>query len=155
MSFNKIIIEGRLGAEPETRAFPSGGMICNLRVATTDKWKDRTTGEPREHTEWHRVVFRNRQAEIAQQYLHKGSRILIEGQVRTRKWSDNSGNDRFTTEVLSSNFVMLDSRVNDGSMQDHAGGKQYISENSPPETETGGNPYDDDIPFNKIDGRLY
>jgi len=110
MSVNKVIIVGRLGAEPETRAFPSGGSICNLRIATSESWKDRQTGERQERTEWHRVVLRNKLGEIAQKHLSKGSQVYIEGRIQTRKWQDQSGNDRFTTEIVGNEMTMLDGR---------------------------------------------
>jgi single-strand DNA-binding protein len=107
MSVNKVILVGRLGADPESRAFPNGGSICNLRLATTESWKDRQTGERQERTEWHRVVLRNRLGEIAQQYLRKGSQVYIEGRIQTRKWQDQSGQDRYSTEIVGSEMTML------------------------------------------------
>ena len=95
MSVNKVILVGRLGAEPESRAFPDGGSICNLRLATSESWKDKQTGERKERTEWHRVVLRNRLGEVAQQYLHKGSQVYIEGRIQTRKWQDQNGKERY------------------------------------------------------------
>ncbi|PHS71424.1 MAG: single-stranded DNA-binding protein [Methylophaga sp.] len=110
MSVNKVILVGRLGAEPESRAFPDGGSICNLRLATSESWKDRQTGERKERTEWHRVVLRNRLGEVAQQYLHKGSQLYIEGRIQTRKWQDQNGQDRYSTEIVASEMTMLDSK---------------------------------------------
>ena len=110
MSVNKCILVGRLGAEPESRAFPSGGSVCNLRLATTESWKDKATGERKERTEWHRVSLNNRLGEIAQQYLHKGSQVYIEGRIQTRKWQDQSGQDRFSTEIVGDSMTMLDSK---------------------------------------------
>ncbi len=107
---NKVILIGNLGADPETRNFDDGGMVANISLATSQAWKDKNTGEPREHTEWHRVVFRNRLAEIVAQYLAKGSRIYIEGSLRTRKWQAQDGQDRYTTEVNAKEMQMLDSR---------------------------------------------
>ena len=107
MSVNKVILVGRLGADPESRAFPNGGSICNLRLATTESWKDRQTGERQERTEWHRVVLRNRLGEIAQQYLRKGSQVYIEGRIQTRKWQDQSGQDRYSTEIVGNEMTML------------------------------------------------
>jgi single-strand DNA-binding protein len=115
MSVNKVILVGRLGAEPESRAFPSGGSICNLRLATTESWKDRQTGERQERTEWHRVVLRNRLGEIAQQYLHKGSQVYIEGRITTRKWQDQSGQDRYSTEIIGTEMTMLGGGSGSGS----------------------------------------
>jgi single-strand DNA-binding protein len=107
MSVNKVILVGRLGADPESRAFPNGGSYCNLRLATTESWKDRQTGEKQERTEWHHVVLRNKLGEIAQQYLRKGSQVYIEGRIQTRKWQDQYGQDRYTTEIIANNMVML------------------------------------------------
>ncbi|PID54897.1 MAG: single-stranded DNA-binding protein [Gammaproteobacteria bacterium] len=111
---NKVILIGNLGRDPETRSFPSGGMVANVSLATTDNWKDRETGELKSATEWHNLVFRNRLAEIAGQYLRKGSKIYVEGAIRTRKWQDQQGQDRYTTEINVREMQMLDGR-NDGS----------------------------------------
>lgn len=114
-SVNKVIIVGNLGRDPEMRTFPSGDQICNVRVATTDKWKDKQSGEMREHTEWHSVVFNGRLAEIAGQYLRKGSQVYIEGSIRTRKWQDKeSGQDRYSTEIRGDTMQMLGSRQGQG-----------------------------------------
>lgn len=110
MSVNKVILVGRLGTEPESRAFPQGGSICNLRIATSESWKDRQTGERQERTEWHRVVLRNKLGEIAQQHLKKGSQVYIEGRIQTRKWQDQGGTDRYTTEIIGNEMTMLDGR---------------------------------------------
>jgi single-strand DNA-binding protein len=110
MSVNKVILVGRLGADPESRAFPNGGSHCNLRLATTESWKDRQTGEKQERTEWHHVVLRNKLGEIAQQYLRKGSQVYVEGRIQTRKWQDQSGQDRYTTEIIANEMVMLGDR---------------------------------------------
>src|SRR6218665_3898283 len=109
-SVNKVIIVGNLGRDPEMRTFPSGGQIANVGVATTDKWKDKQTGEMKEATEWHRVVFRDRLAEIAGQYLRKGSQVYVEGSLRTRKWTDQSGVEKFSTEIHAHTMQMLGSR---------------------------------------------
>ncbi|EED30813.1 single-stranded DNA-binding protein [gamma proteobacterium NOR5-3] len=111
---NKVILVGNLGAEPETRFMPSGGSVTNVRLATSETWKDKQTGQPQERTEWHRVVFFNRLAEIAAEYLHKGSKLYVEGAIRTRKWQDQSGQDRYTTEIVGSEMQMLDSRGSSG-----------------------------------------
>jgi len=108
MSLNKVQLIGRLGAEPESRSFPNGGSICTLRIATSESWKDKQTGERKERTEWHRVVLNNRLGEIAQQYLNKGSQIYIEGRIQTHKWQDQDGNDRYSTEIVGNNMTMLD-----------------------------------------------
>jgi single-strand DNA-binding protein len=106
-SINKVILIGNLGADPEMRATASGEAICNLRLATTEKWKDKATGEARETTEWHRVVLYRRLAEIAGEYLKKGSSIYVEGRLRTRKWQDKDGNERTTTEIECNELKML------------------------------------------------
>lgn len=107
---NKVILVGNLGNDPETRYMPSGGAVTNISVATSETWKDKQTGQPQERTEWHRVVFFNRLAEIAGEYLRKGSKVYVEGSLRTRKWQDQSGNDKYTTEIVASEMQMLDSR---------------------------------------------
>jgi single-strand DNA-binding protein len=127
-SVNKVILIGNLGADPEVRHTQDGRSICNLRLATTDNWRDKQSGERREKTEWHSVVIFNEQlGKIAQQYLKKGAKVYIEGQLQTRKWQDNSGNDRYTTEVVLQNYngqlTMLDGRsgasgFNDGGHAD-------------------------------------
>ena len=128
---NKVIIIGNLGNDPETRYLPSGGAVTNISLATSESWKDKQTGEMQERTEWHRVVFFNRLAEIAGEYLRKGSKVYLEGSLRTRKWQDKSGQDRYTTEIVSSEMQMLDSR---GTNQDtgnfdnsRAAGSQNVS----------------------------
>ena len=113
-SVNKVIILGNLGADPETRTFPSGGQVCNVRIATTERWKDRQSGEQKEITEWHNVVFNDRLAEIAGQYLRKGSPVYVEGSLRTRKWTDKDGNDRYTTEIRANTMQLLGSRQGQG-----------------------------------------
>lgn len=114
-SVNKVILVGNLGRDPETRTFQNGGKVCNLRIATSENWKDRNTGERRERTEWHSVaIFSEPLARIAEQYLRKGSKVYIEGQLETRKWQDQSGNDRYSTEVVlrpyKGELTLLDSR---------------------------------------------
>lgn len=106
-SVNKVILVGNLGADPETRYTASGDAVCNIRLATTDKWKDKNSGEQREVTEWHRVVFYRGLAEIADKYLKKGSQVYIEGQIKTRKWQDKDGQDRYTTEIQAKEMQML------------------------------------------------
>ena len=107
---NKVIIVGNLGQDPETRYMPSGSAVTNISVATSEAWKDKQTGQNQERTEWHRVVFFNRLAEIAGEYLRKGSKVYLEGSLRTRKWQDQQGVDRFSTEIVGSELQMLDSR---------------------------------------------
>lgn len=107
---NKVIIIGNLGNDPEARHMPSGNAVTNITVATSESWKDKQTGQPQERTEWHRVSFFNRLAEIAGEYLRKGSKVYIEGSLRTRKWQDQSGQDRYTTEIVASELQMLDGK---------------------------------------------
>lgn len=107
---NKVTLIGRLGADPEVRYMPNGGAVTNIRLATTRRWKDRQTGDRRDETEWHRIVFFTRLAEIAGEYLKKGSLVYIEGRIRTQKWQDQSGQDRYTTEIVAEQMQMLDSR---------------------------------------------
>lgn len=113
-SVNKVILVGNLGRDPETRYNPEGGAITNISVATTDTWKDKTSGEKQERTEWHRVVFFSRLAEIAGEYLKKGSQVYIEGSLRTRKWTDKEGQERYTTEIVADRMQMLGSRQGSG-----------------------------------------
>ena len=118
-SVNKVILVGNLGADPEVRTFNNGGKVCNLRIATSETWKDRNTGERREKTEWHSVaIFQEGLVRIAEQYLRKGSKVYIEGQLQTRKWQDQSGQDRYSTEVVvqgfNGNLTMLDGRDGPG-----------------------------------------
>ncbi len=166
---NKVIIIGNLGGDPETRYMPSGGAVTNINVATSESWKDKQTGQPVERTEWHRVVFFNRLAEISGEYLRKGSKVYVEGSLRTRKWQDQSGQDRYTTEIVGNEMQMLDSRG--GSAQQAGGGypdqqapqqqqqpqqpQQPQQQQQAPASAGGGAPppagnfddFDDDIPF--------
>ncbi|MGC8202470.1 single-stranded DNA-binding protein [Aliiroseovarius sp. PTFE2010] len=126
-SVNKVILVGNLGRDPEVRTFQNGGKVCNLRIATSENWKDRNTGERREKTEWHSVaIFSEPLARIAEQYLRKGSKVYIEGQLETRKWQDQSGNDRYSTEVVlrpyRGELTLLDSRSESGSGTGYSGG---------------------------------
>ena len=107
---NKVILIGHLGADPETRAMPSGSSVANLRIATTESWRDKQSGEQQERTEWHRVALFGRLAEIAGEYLRKGSRVYIEGSLRTRKWQDKQGNERYSTEIVGNEMQMLGGR---------------------------------------------
>jgi len=118
---NKVILVGNLGQDPETRYLPSGGAVTNVTLATSETWKDKTSGQQQERTEWHRVVFFNRLGEIAGEYLRKGSKVYVEGSLRTRKWQGKDGQDRYTTEIVASEMQMLDSR----GAGDSAGGGQY------------------------------
>lgn len=145
---NKVILVGNCGQDPETRFSASGAAITNISVATSESWKDKQTGEQQERTEWHRVVFFNRLGEIAGEYLKKGSKVYVEGSLRTRKWQDKEGNDRYTTEIVGNEMQMLDSR---GS----AGGDRMESRSSAPAAAKpankvavpAGDDWDDDIPF--------
>jgi single-strand DNA-binding protein len=126
-SINKVILVGNLGRDPEVRTFQNGGKVCNLRIATSETWKDRNTGERRERTEWHSVaIFQEGLVRVCEQYLRKGSKIYIEGKLQTRKWQDQSGQDRYSTEVVLQGFdgtlVMLDGREGGGSRAPSDGG---------------------------------
>ena len=109
-SVNKVILVGNLGNDPEVKYMPSGGAVANISIATTDTWTDKSSGQKQERTEWHRVVFFNRQAEVIGEYMRKGSQIYIEGRLQTRKWQDQSGQDRWTTEIVAQNFQFLGGR---------------------------------------------
>lgn len=120
-SVNKVQIIGNLGRDPETRTFPSGDMVANVRIATTDRWRDKETGEEKSATEWHSVVFNGRLAEVVAKYLHKGSQVYVEGSLRTRKWQDKDGQDRYSTEIRADTMQMLGSRQDGGGQRDHGG----------------------------------
>lgn len=153
---NKVILVGNLGQDPETRYMPSGGAVTNFTLATNESWKDKQTGEQKDRTEWHKVAMFNRLAEIAAEYLRKGSQVYVEGKLRTRKWQDRDGNDRYTTEVIADEMQMLGSRgggsssyesgSRGGSDSDEGGrsggGKGGGQQNAPPADD-----FDDDIPF--------
>jgi single-strand DNA-binding protein len=146
-SVNKVILIGNLGADPEVRNFQNGGKVCNLRIATSETWKDKNTGERREKTEWHTVaIFQEGLVRIAEQYLKKGSKVYIEGKLQTRKWQDQSGADRYSTEVVLNGFdgtlTMLDGR-GDNAGGGSGGGDSYGGGGPP----SGGNDMDDEIPF--------
>lgn len=141
---NKAIIIGNLGNDPELRYLPSGGAVANISVATTEGWKDKTTGEVQERTEWHRIVLFGRLAEIAKEYLRKGSRIYIEGRLQTRKYQDKNGVDRYTTEIVANDMQMLDRPTG------NANAPSAPSQSSTPMAEptfNGGGNFNDDIPF--------
>ena len=123
---NKVILVGTLGKDPETKTFPNGGSLTQFSIATTEVWSDKNTGERKEQTEWHRIVLQNKLGEIAQQYLRKGSKVYIEGSLRTRQWTDQSGVEKYTTEVRASNMQMLDSQQqgNGGNNQGHQNNNQ-------------------------------
>ena len=154
-SVNKVILVGNLGKDPETRYMPNGDAVTNITLATTDSWKDKSSGDKREATEWHRVVFFRKLAEIASQYLRKGSQVYIEGSLKTRKWQDKDGQDRYTTEIVADEMKMLGSRQagNTGGMADY---DAPPAESMPANASRGGKPtgggsslndMDDDIPF--------
>ena len=142
---NKVILIGNLGGDPEVRYMPSGGAVTNITVATTDVWKDKETSAKQERTEWHRVVFFNRLAEIAGEYLKKGSKVFIEGSLRTRKWQDKSGQDRYTTEIIANEMHMLDSKGG-GSSHEMSSVPATMDVDIPTLSENSGT-FDDDIPF--------
>ena len=168
---NKVILVGNLGADPETRAMPSGTTVANLRIATTENWKDRQSGEQQERTEWHRVALFGRLAEVAAEYLKKGSQVYIEGSLRTRKWQDKQGNERYSTEIVANDMQMLGGRGGGGggagmgggsSEAGRSGGQGYgggggrqppdHAEYAEPAGTAGGSgsrseDFDDDIPF--------
>ena len=151
-SVNKVIIVGNLGRDPEMRTFPSGDQVANVTVATTDKWKDKQTGEMKEATEWHRITFNGRLAEIAGQYLRKGSQVYVEGSLRTRKWTDQSGVEKYSTEIRADSLQML------GARQDAAAPAPAARPAPPPQRQapapaprgsngSGFDDMDDSIPF--------
>jgi single-strand DNA-binding protein len=155
---NKVILIGNLGADPETRAMPSGTTVANLRVATSESWRDKQTGEQQERTEWHRVALFGRLAEIAGEYLRKGSQVYIEGSLRTRKWQDKQGNERYSTEIVGNELQMLGGRGGGGGAPGAgaeasgrssaaAGGAPSYAEESGGGSSSRGEEFDDDIPF--------
>lgn len=154
-SVNKVILVGNLGKDPEVRYAPSGDAITNITIATTDSWKDKSTGEKREATEWHRVVFFGKLAEIAGQYLKKGSQVYVEGSLRTRKWQDQNGQERYTTEIRADAMQMLGRREGMGGGDQESRGssapRSAPSSNRPapaPAQSSGGlGDFEDDIPF--------
>jgi single-strand DNA-binding protein len=142
---NKVILVGNLGADPDTRYMPSGSAVTNLSIATSESWKDKQTGEQKERTEWHKVAMFNRLAEIAAEYLRKGSQVYIEGKLRTRKWQDRDGNDRWTTEIIADEMQMLGGRGGGGGAAPMSSGPDSGPPSGPP--DTGPDDFDDDIPF--------
>ncbi len=162
-SVNKVIVVGNLGRDPEMRTFPSGDQVANVTIATTDKWKDKQSGEMKEATEWHRVVFNGRLAEIVGQYLRKGSQVYVEGSLRTRKWTDKDGVEKFTTEIRADQMQMLGSRQGMGGPGgDDGGGYEAPRQSAPARAPAAAAPrqapaasraasgfddMDDDIPF--------
>lgn len=148
-SINKVIIVGNLGKDPETRFMPDGKAVCNFSVATTDKWTDKTTNEKKEATEWHRVSSFGRLAEICGEYLKKGSQVYVEGKLRTRKWQDKEGQDRYTTEIIADAMQMLGSRSGMGTGEPREMRDSPAAGESRPAKKSGGQfqDMDDDIPF--------
>jgi len=146
---NKVIIVGNLGQDPDTKAMPSGMTVCNLRIATSESWKDKQSGEMKEQTEWHSVAMFGRLAEIAGEYLRKGSQVYIEGRLRTRKWQDKNGNDRYTTEIVANEMQMLGSGRGMGGEGRAPGGRASGGEpdGDPGRSSTEKDDFDDDIPF--------
>lgn len=163
---NKVTIVGNLGQDPETKYMPSGGAVTNISVATSESWKDKQTGQPQERVEWHRIVFFNRLAEIAGEYLKKGSQVYVEGAIRTRKWQDQSGQDRYTTEIVGNEMQMLGGRQGGGMGGDQsydqspsyapapaqsaapAPAQRPAQQAAPaPQPAQGMDSFDDDIPF--------
>lgn len=166
---NKVILVGNLGKDPEVKYMPSGGAVTNITVATSDSWKDKNTGQMQERTEWHRIVFFNRLAEIAGEYLRKGSKVYLEGRLQTRKWQGQDGQDRYTTEIIASEMQMLDSRSGGSAGMGSMGGgyeaqqgggyqqkpqpQQSPYDNAPSQAPSyqppmdNSNGFDDDIPF--------
>lgn len=141
---NKVILIGNLGADPEVRYMPNGGAVANVSLATSESWKDKNTGEQQDKTEWHRVVFFRRLAEIVGEYLKKGSKVYIEGKLQTRKWQDKEGNDRYTTEIVANEMQMLDSRGGGSANFDNDPASKSKSASPQPATVSD---FDDDIPF--------
>jgi len=166
---NKVIIVGNCGQDPETRFMPSGGAVTNLSIATSESWKDKNTGDQQERTEWHRVTFYNRLAEIAGEYVKKGSKLYVEGSLRTRKWQAQDGQDRYTTEIIASEMQMLDTRgggqgggqggydapqqqgggYQNSAPQQNSSAPQQGQQQSAPQQQApqGMDSFDDDIPF--------
>ncbi len=149
---NKVILVGTLGADPDTRYTPSNAAVTNLSLATNESWKDKQSGEQKEKTEWHRIVMFNRLAEIASEYLRKGSQIYIEGKIQTRKWEDKEGKDRWTTEIVANEMQMLGGRSSGGN-SGGASGSEFASSGSsapapaPAPSSDASDDFDDDIPF--------
>jgi single-strand DNA-binding protein len=153
---NKVILIGTLGADPETRSMPSGMTVTNIRIATNETWKDKASGAQQERTEWHSIAFFGRLGEIASEYLRKGSQVFVEGKLRTRKWQDKQGNDRYTTEIIADNMQMLGGRA--GGAAAGTGGERGGGSTTPPKDDYDQSPapapagggkedFDDDIPF--------
>jgi single-strand DNA-binding protein len=149
---NKVILIGNLGADPETRSMPSGGSVSNIRIATSESWKDKQSGEQKERTEWHTVVMFGRLGEIAAEYLRKGSQVYIEGSLRTRKWQDKEGKDRYTTEIVANEMQMMGGRGGGSggaapAERGEARERSYTPEPAATASGPGPGDFDDDVPF--------
>jgi single-strand DNA-binding protein len=150
---NKVILVGNLGADPETRSMPSGTTVTNIRIATSESWKDKASGAQQERTEWHSIALFGRLGEIAAEYLRKGSQVFVEGKLRTRKWQDKQGNDRFSTEIIADNMQMLGGRAGGAgapSQPERSGGVSAPPRDDydqSPAPAGGKEEFDDDIPF--------
>ena len=156
---NKVILVGNCGQYPETRYMPSGGAVTNISVATSDTWKDKQTGQPQEKTEWHKVIFFNRLAEIAGEYLKKGSQVYVEGSLRNRKWTDQNGQDRYTTEIVANEMQMLGSTGSAQQGSNAAGSRNgntagsgsaqpsYQAQRPAQQPQSNFDQFDEDIPF--------
>lgn len=146
---NKVILIGNLGGDPEVRYMPSGSAVTNITLATSESWKDKQTGEQHDRTEWHRIVFFNRLAEIAGEYLKKGSKIYLEGRLQTRKWQDKNGQERYTTEIIANEMQMLDGRGAGSSANEHGTSQSNAHHENPQKAPMDSAPenFDDDIPF--------
>jgi single-strand DNA-binding protein len=152
---NKVILVGNLGADPETRSMPSGMTVTNIRIATSESWKDKASGAQQERTEWHSIALFGRLGEIAAEYLRKGSQVFVEGKLRTRKWQDKQGNDRFTTEIIADNMQMLGGRAGGGGSPGGGSSERSSGASAPPREDFDQSPapaggkddFDDDIPF--------
>lgn len=147
---NKVIIVGNLGNDPEIRTMPNGDMVTKISVATSESWTDKNTGERKTQTEWHSIMFYRRQAEVAGEYLRKGSKVYVEGRLRTRKWQDQNGQDRYTTEIQGDVLQMLDSRQSGDNQDKSSTSNAYANAKNgtkQPRTQQSADNFDDDIPF--------
>ena len=147
---NKVIIVGNLGQDPDTRTTQAGEMVTTISVATSEKWQDKQTGDVKEVTEWHRIIFYKRKAEVAAEYLRKGSKVYVEGRLKTRKWQDQNGQDRYTTEIQGDVLQMLDSRQSGDNQDKTSTSNAYADAKNgtkPTQTQQSADNFDDDIPF--------
>ena len=148
---NKVILVGNLGNAPDVRTMPNGDAVAKISVATSESWNDKNTGERREVTEWHSIVFYRRQAEVAGEYLRKGSKVYVEGRLKTRKWQDQNGQDRYTTEIIGDVLQMLDSRQSGDNQDKPSSGKNAYADakngTKPTQTQQSADDFNDDIPF--------